>query len=512
MIYRFASLVLLIGLTALSAAAQTPVPALNALSGKVSAALEPGDADGLRLAMRVVDALTGEVLLETGTADQAFIPASNMKLVTSATCLDLYGPDYGLTTTLALRGDDLWIIGTGDPALGDPSLEEDRGRNTMSVLDDWVRALKQRGVSSIEGDLVVCDPVFDNQFTHPKWHPGNLLYWYGAPVAGVNFNDNCIDVTFVPSEQGKPASLEVIPPAGGFQIRGEALSAEEHAPQLAKLPNTPKPVYKVSGTVGRRGGPYSKPVNNPRLFLGEALKAHLQANGIAVAGQVRVSTDSAPAIAESETVAVFTTPLTDVLGRVNTNSQNMMAEALAKLSGLAHDRAQGVADPRGSWASGHEAAVAFLSDAGVDPSTLVADDGSGLSHHNRLSAELVTDLLLHMLNEHEHGEHFVNSMAISGVRGSVRNRMKDITGRVYAKTGTISRVSALSGIVFAENGRVAVFSILHNGFEGSQTPYRKQQDDAVLALYEWLENQGPPSKTVEPSAQREDALELIGIE
>lgn len=487
------------------------------LAHRIDAALRPGVEAGATVSVRIVDARTGEELLATPNAADAFTPASNLKLVTSATALDLYGPDYELTTTLARLGDDLWVIGSGDPALGDPKLAERDGRTPMSVLDGWADALKKHGVTNIAGDIVVCDPVFDDELTHPTWHSGNLLHWYGAPVAGVSFNDNCVDFTFTPGAKGKPAKVETLPPAGGFVVEGTVVTdAQTHNPKLDKKPATPgaadEPVFVVGGSITKRYGPSSKPVNDPRRFLGETLRAVLVRHGITVAGRVRVTTDDAPAVPDDAVIATHVTPLTDVLGRVDTNSQNMMAEALAKLNGLAHNRTHGVEHARGSWGSGHLAAVAFLKDAGIDTTVLVAADGSGLSHENRVSARLLSDLLLHMLLEHEHGEHFVNAMAISGVRGSVRSRMKEIKGRVYAKTGTISGVSALSGYVFARNGHVAVFSILHNHVDGSQGPYRKQQDAAVLALYRWLQSQGRPrGDDATPTQPMREAMEKIGV-
>ncbi len=487
-----------------SAEAEPPID----LAQAVDAALQPGLTGQARVAVRIVDADTGEVLLETPNAAEPFIPASNLKLITSATALDRYGPDFELSTTLALRGDDLWIIGGGDPALGDERIAEKHGETQMSVFDTWADRIKDREVTEILGDLIVCDPVFDDQLVHPTWASGNLLHWYGAPVAGVSFNDNCVDINYRPAELGEPAEIEAFPAAGGFEIVNQAVSVaeDEHDARLVKRAG--EVVYELTGKVGREGG-NSKPCDDPRRFLGEVAKAALAERGVNVQGQVVVRTDN-PTSDEWIELAAHATAFTDVLGRVNTNSQNMMAEALAKLNGLHHDQQNGVENPRGSWGSGHLAAAAFLSAAGIDTTSLVAADGSGLSRENRVTAVMISDLLLHMLREHEHSEHYVGSMAISGVRGSVRSRMRELEGKVYAKTGTIRSVSALSGYVFHDSGRVLVFSILHNGFEGSQGPYRAQQDDAVRAMWKWLDAQPAfHEPDVRPEAMRE-ALEVVG--
>ncbi len=483
--------------------AREPLVADAQLAAAVEAALQPGLIGETRVAVCVLDGGTGEVLLATDNAAEPFTPASNMKLLTSAATLDLYGPDHVLRTDFRAGDGTLIVVAGGDPAFGDPAIAEAAGQTPMTPFRALAQALHQRGgPTTFPGGVIVVDAVFDEQLVHPNWHPANLLHWYGAPVAGVSFNDNCVDVTFVPTEPGQPAELELVPPAGGFKFVGEALTVSDkdaHAPELAKRPG--ETVFIVGGAVARRGGPYSKPVDDPRRYLGEVLMAELPQHGIEVDGPVRVVTQL-DGVDERPVLATHVSALTDVLGRVNTNSQNMMAEALAKLNGRAHLEAHGVDAPRGSWEAGAAAAEAFLQRIGIDTAVLVADDGSGLSRENRLSATIITELLLHMRNEHEHGKAFVDSMAISGVRGSVRNRLKDLEGKVYAKTGTIRGVSALSGYLFHHSGRVVVFSILHNGIEGSPAPYRRQQDDAVRAMAKWLDtraNAAPETRLERPA-------------
>lgn len=492
-------------------------PDVDSLRSAVGDALSPGAERGATVSVVVVDALTGQTLLTTPNADAALIPASNMKLVTTATALDLRGPEAELSTTLMMAGDDLVVVGGGDPALGDPALEAEAGRTAMSVFDDWAAALRKQRVRKIDGDIIVVDTVFAGPLAHPTWGQANQLQWYGAPVAGVNFNDNCVDFTFVPGKKsGSAVTVKTSPPSGGFVVQGKVKTTKDvkkHNPILDKRPaptEDGQSIFTVRGLAAREAGPYSKPVDDPRLFFGETLKAALQERGIKVAGEVRVVEQAI----DGRTIASHRTPLLAVLGRVNTNSQNMMAEALAKLNGLSHQLANGASadEARGSWASGHEAAVSFLKRIGIDTLPLTAADGSGLSRENRVSAELLSGLLAHMLRDHEHGEYFLGSLAISGVRGSLRNRMKSLGGRVYGKTGTIRGVSALSGYVFAKNGRVAVFSILHNDIKGGSSPYRAEQDAAVEAIAAWLEDQ-PAARPNRPGVPVEvgEAMRHVGL-
>ena len=474
------------------------------LSAQLDAALQQADPEKSRVAAVVLDPLDGRVLYANAHATDAFIPASNLKLITTAVSLHLYGPEHSLATTLAIAGDDLLVIGQGDPAFGDPTLAARDGGTAMSVLDQWADALRAAGVRRVPGDLVVVDPVFDEQLVHPTWSASNRLHWYGAPVAGVSFNDNCVDFTFVPTRPGRAAEIQTVPPAGGFSIQGQVQSRgskDKHNPVLGKRPEPVEGIsqFPVRGGVTQRAGPYSKPVDDPRRFVGQALRAHLKSRGVTVAGQVRLATRlTAEQQRGLRVIAEHRTPLTDVLRRVNANSQNMMAEALAKLNGLALARHRGDADPRGSWAGGHEATIAFLRSRGLDTLPVVSADGSGLSRENRLSADVLARLLGHMLAEHPHGAYYLDSLAVSGVRGSLGRRLRDLEGRVYGKTGTINGVSTLSGYVFTEHGPAAVFSILHNGSAGG---YRQQQDAAVQVIARWLDAQ-PPVEVRDPEVLR----------
>ncbi|MEM8738302.1 MAG: D-alanyl-D-alanine carboxypeptidase/D-alanyl-D-alanine-endopeptidase [Planctomycetota bacterium] len=453
------------------------------------------------VAVVVRDAHTGQTLFATPNAGEALLPASNQKLLTSATALDIYGPDAKLPTSLVHSGLDLVAVGLGDPAFGDAALASRLGRTPMSVFDDWAQALRDAGIERVRGDIVVVDTLFDDEFVHPTWSPRNRLAWYGAPIAGINFNTNCVDFFFDPTTPGEAAVVRTVPPAGAFTYTGTVASRgkkDKHGPVLGKRPEPTEAgwsQYVVRGGVTTAAGPYSKPVDDPRVFFAHTLRAALIDRGVTVDGDARVAgSDYAFSGTQTAEIARHETPLLDVLGRVNTDSQNMMAEGLAKLNGLAYARAtaaqsadrSAATEVRGSWAAGHLAVLSFLRQAGLDPAGVRCADGSGLSRDNRVSAAVLAGVLDHMLREHEHGEHFTASLAVSGMRGSLSRRLGDLEGRVWAKTGTINGVSALSGYVFGEDGRAAVFSVLHNG-RGPASSARRQQDAVVRAVAEWLD-------------------------
>src|SRR5688500_5993067 len=169
------------------------------LATKLDEVLNRRAESGATFAARVIDFSNGRELYARD-ADKAVMPASNMKLPVSAAALDRFGPDHVFKTYMKFDGQNLWLIGTGDPGPGDPRIAATKGDKPTSMFDRWAEALKSHGMSSIPGKLYYYDGALDGQWTHPNWSRSFLVDWYAAPVSGLNFNDNCIDVKIRPTK------------------------------------------------------------------------------------------------------------------------------------------------------------------------------------------------------------------------------------------------------------------------------------------------------------------------
>jgi len=449
------------------------------LAGKIDSILHRLDDTGAIVSARFLEVPSGNVIYETGNTDYPFKPASNMKLLISSAGLDHFGAGYTFKTYLAIDGDDLWIIGTGDPATGDPVIAKQYGGTPTKILDEWAKALKERGVTEIKGDLVYDGLALDGYDLHPTWNISDLLHWYAAPVSGLAFNDNCVDITVTPAEEGKPANYSVMPPVENITVINTTISGgDEHAPSIIKLPGGN--IYEISGPVTKEAGLKSKPVEDPGAFFADALKTNLKSHGIEVLGSIRAAEahlDGKPIPSEDKIVTFHESKIEDILARINKPSQNLFAEMLCKTTGRDF-RAQLGKDEAGSWLNGKFAIKKFLKEAGINAHPLVVADGSGLSHNNRVTTKMISSLLLHM-HSHPDAEVFFNSLTIGGVDGTIGKRFKDVPGKVRGKTGYISGVRALSGYIQTDAGPTVIFSIIYNEFSGSAKPYEKLQDEAV---------------------------------
>lgn len=484
---RFVATILLFAFLGGCASSPKPVSERKVieLSTRLDEILHRRDTDELFYGARVIDLATGQELYSI-RADDPVIPASNMKLPVSATFLDMFGPEHTFKTYLAIDGDDLWVIGTGDPAVGDPRINEKYGRAVTSVFNDWTTALQSRGISEIKGKLYYYDGALDDQWVHRDWSKSFLTDWYAAPVSGLNFNDNCIDVEVFPSQTGQPAAYIVTPPVTDIQIKNEVITAASgEDPSISR--EAEADVFTLSGATTQPVELESKPITDPGKFFADALRTHLSGRGIEIAGVTERAArplGGAPVPPQDKIVATHETRVSDILWRINKNSQNLFAEAACKLAGQRYLIETGRGYRPGSWTTGQQAVKDFLGRQEIDASSLVVADGSGLGRGNRVTARIISDLLVAM-HAHRYGQFYRESLSVAGQDGTLRNRMKDIKGHVFAKTGYIRGVRACSGYVKTRDGRWLVFSIIFNGIDGSVTPYEALQDEAIRTLVDW---------------------------
>ncbi|MCP4248367.1 MAG: D-alanyl-D-alanine carboxypeptidase/D-alanyl-D-alanine-endopeptidase [bacterium] len=482
--FRLGSAVILGLLACLSGACVAPAWRHDpVLAARLDSILNRHSETGATVSARVIKLASGRELYARNI-DEPVMPASNMKLPISAAGLDALGIEHNFKTHLAFDGQDLWLIGTGDPAVGDGRIAGSRGRTTTSVLDDWVSALRSRGITRIPGDLCYYDGALEAQQVHRTWEHDDLVHWYAAPVSGLNFNDNCVDITVYPTEAGQSAGVDVVPPVENIVVLNKCMSGKATTPSIARMPYAD--VYILGGGCVERKALKSKPVIDPGAFFAEALRTHLAANGIVIEGKVRAATsplgDTIPPAGE-HLVATHESTMPDVLWRINKTSQNLFAECLCKLTGQAYQIERGRRGP-GSWITGERAIRAFLSRNGINHRRFVLADGSGLSRVNRVTGRLISDLLAVMF-DHPDGEAFRASLAEPGEIGTLRSRMKELKGSLYAKTGYIRGVRALSGYVQTHDGRWLCFSIIYNNISGSTKPFSDLQDEACRLLVNW---------------------------
>lgn len=436
-----------------------------------------------RVGISVIDVRSGEVLAAR-QADEAFIPASNMKVLTAGAALWTLGPEYSFRTELVLDGDRLTVVGSGDPAFGDPEiLQKNEPKLTVSgLLDSLTDAVVKTGVRSLS-EVVIDDRVFDRDAVHPTWPTDQLDRWYCAEVSGLNFHTNVLDVFARPGAgPGARPSASFEPATGTVEMdvsRAKTVSTGSNSVWFRREPKTNS--FSMLGDVRfALTRPVQVTITQPPLFFGRILGERLERAGVHPATgplNVRLVEPGEPRAA-GRTVALVKTSMKDVLRRCNADSHNLYAEALLKRVG------NEVTGQPGSWENG-AAVVRMLVSEKIGPDAvreLVVRDGSGMSRQNRVSPATVTAWLAGLARDSTVSEAFIESLPKPG-SGTLERRFRGLQPRhvVHAKSGYIRNVRCLSGYVIDEaDGEKIAFSILANEVPGGE------EDAAALRLHEQI--------------------------
>ena len=442
--------------------------------------IQSADLRQTKVAFMVKDLQTSEILAELN-ADVPMIPASNMKLITTAAALDVLGTDFVFRTKLSLIQTDqvspngitaetrLGILGGGDPAFGDPVLLGQHGLIVDDLLNQWVQAVAQTQVSRFKG-LLVDDRIFDSEFVHPSWPTSDLIKHYGAQVTGLNFHTNCVDVLPEPTVQGQTPRIRLFPDHSFLQTVNRAETSDQDLFTIDRKLGTNELIF--GGTVrNRRNAPYRITIHDPPMLFARWFAQRLADRGIEIGSLARASEQEQ--LHEIKTLHLVQTTLPQILKRTNQDSQNLFAECLLKRMG------REMTGRPGSWKGGAAAIRIVLAKRLGSPSATIAiDDGSGLSRGNRATARIFLELLDSMHQDTRKSKIFRESLAAGGAKGTLRRRFGDLEGQVYAKSGYLRSVSALSGylVLPAESvqirSRTIGFSFLFNGF----APHKRNFD------------------------------------
>ncbi|MEO6436206.1 MAG: D-alanyl-D-alanine carboxypeptidase/D-alanyl-D-alanine-endopeptidase [Tepidisphaeraceae bacterium] len=416
-------------------------------------------------------------VLYRAESDIPLIPASNLKLLTTSAFLDRLGADFKFRTLLLHKDGDLFLIGDGDPTLGDVEMLKKVGWDVDTVFKTWAEELKKRNITTVR-NVIVDDSVFDEEFIHPNWLERYRHQRYAAQVGGVNLNANCIDIWVRASAPGALANYTLNPDTRYVTVKNQCVTGRDNA--VGVIRPLGKNDLMLRGEIDASlANPISMPIEDPPMYAVTVLAETLAKNGVTVTGAVSrdraVHDRHAAEPAGWSVVAALDTKLSTVLDRANKDSMNLYAEVLCKRLG------REVTGQPGSWTNGTAAVRDFLKGIGVAENQFHLNDGCGLSRENAVSADAILKILSHNFHG-KNREAFLSSLAVAGADGTFEKRFKnDLKGRVFGKSGYVNNVSALSGYVKTTGGAWYAFSILMNDLPGGTNNTAKAIQERVVA-------------------------------
>ena len=175
----------------------------------------------------------------------------------------------------------------------------------------------------------------------------------------------------------------------------------------------------------------------------------------------------------TELASVSSLTLDEVLGDINKESLNLEAELVLRTMGKERGATAPDTDPtkmatRGDDKAGLAVVRSWLEGAGIPTKNLALHDGSGLSRLNLVTPESTIGLLS-AISKSKNAGVFKDSLAIAGRDGTLRNRFRPAAGRIFAKTGTLSNIDALSGFIVTQDGQLLAVSIYCNNDTSSNS-------------------------------------------
>lgn len=419
-------------------------------------------------------------------ADLSLVPASVLKIMTTATALEVLGGSKSFSTSLQYSGQitgrvlkgNLFIRGGGDPAF-----------TAGKAYSRWADAVKELGIDTIEGNIIGDARIFERFYIPSTWTWGELNSAYSAAASGLSINGNIYALTsdirnkkpYSPSrEQMKPCIPEM-------QFQNLVYEADIPEDNLYAS-GDPHGNYKyILGGIpkGKNTFTYYGTIPDPPAAACSEFISYLQQKGIFVKGKavnlVHYSDSSGIEKIQGERIAIahaFSPSVATLVNITNQESNNFFAEHLIKHLGLYKYH-------NGSDDGGSRAIVDYWKNKGMDTGGLFIFDGCGISRYNAITARQLVFVLEYM-QKSPYFSVFYNSLPLAGVSGTLRNMFKEtpVEGNLRAKTGTMSRVKTLAGYVRTRHNKTLAFAIIINNFSCSQQYVKERLEKLVNRMAE----------------------------
>ncbi|MBQ3672961.1 MAG: D-alanyl-D-alanine carboxypeptidase/D-alanyl-D-alanine-endopeptidase [Paludibacteraceae bacterium] len=431
------------------------------------------------MSVLVQNMTTGEVI-EEYRSDFVVPPASVMKLLTTGAALETLGEGYRFPTILehtgtiengVLKG-NLYIRGCCDPSLG--------WKGRTAFLDQWVKAIKNKGIRTIEGAVIADLTMLDGEAQNPGWLCEDAGNYYAPGIFALNYYGNTMNIVLKSGEPGSVATVIKTEPEvedvyfinhvrcdkisyDGAFVSGLPYSRERYL--TGAVPSN-------LGTFGVKGD-----LPNPGLLLARHLTARLRAAGVNVKRDATYEADYNPLLPPKELIYThYSDKLSEIIKETNVNSNNLYAEALFRYLGARYTLP-------GSIHNSQDLLRDFWRRRGVNIQNAIIKDGCGLAPQDAVSAKTFVQVLTLMARS-KNKNAWMASLPISGQTGTLKTLCQGtpLEGRIHAKSGTIAGTKNFAGYIDMPNGDTWVFAIMINSAPGKAKNIQNVIQEYLLDL------------------------------
>ncbi len=428
----------------------------------------------------VVTDLDNDTVIFSKDAKKLMHPASNMKVITSAAALIFLGPDYLFKTMMLPDGAIRNGVFTGKVyILG--GLDPDFTQKDYATFIEW---FKEKGVSSINAEFIADTTNQDSLLWGNGWMWDDDPFFDFPYMTSLVCNDNGFTLYYEPGEIGMPVNYSLNYNSPQFSIINNSVTVAEDTSDLSFRRNLFSKTdnrFRIEGlhSIDEKPDSIKLSLKVPDINALELFAQELRNNGISV--QASYSRGICKS-GKTDTV-LFTRKLADVLPNLNKESDNLSAEMLLRVMGKELDGNKPFAK------SGIKSLDKLAELVGISPDNLRMVDGSGVSHYNLVTADFLSRIVTYLYQKRpDLYPVFFNSLPVSGVDGTLEKRMLSGAANksIFAKTGTLSGVSTLSGYAKTTTGTNISFSIFIQNFVGKTSIARYYQDKICELICKYL--------------------------
>ena len=484
-------------------------PQIGALPPDVLEIMTRDDDDAAHWSARVVNMDTGEDVLSLW-ADDLMVMGSNMKLYTMGTALDVLGPDDQITTPVHKVGDDLILIGEGDPVMGGRNASPDgplgyslppqfdanglpgakpAPGNPLAGLDDLAQQVAASGVTSVSGDVLVDTRLFED------WTPTQ------STVSPIVVNDNLLGVISTPGAVGEAPTFQTVPETAVFELVNEVTTVPEGEGTDIEFEAGEGNQLVVTGTIEAGSEPVLNVyhVPDPGTFAWTLFIEALERAGVRVAADPTATNDPAALPPQD----AYTND--NLLGSIQSPKFRAIAQLVLKIS---HNEVANLtvclmAVDLGSnkCPDGFKPIRERTAKLGITPQETWFVDGAGGGDASTTAGAITT--WIDWIDQQPYGESFPQMLPSLGEDGSIGMLGTDspAKGKIQAKTGTTAaldasnghlliRAKALAGYMQSDDGTPYYFALYMNGgnFESLQDQFTVNKDlgDVAIAIQQSL--------------------------
>ncbi len=418
-------------------------------------------------------------------------PASVLKVLTTATALELLGENYQFVTELSVDKNNpqhLIVHGYGDPTLGSEYLFD----NPSAFLDNWVLQIKKNLKTTSPIDITIADDYFGYTGMSSKWIKEDMGNYFAAGAYGISVFDNTYKLYFNSMRADTcPVILKTVPNMKNIVFLNN-LGQNDENKDNGYINGEPFSYYrKLVGDIPAKKTSFAIKGDfpDPGITLGETLANTLSQNNISTNSvettrlqyfQQMYSAYRKPAYDEVTFYRQLSPTLKDIIRVINEKSNNHYTEHLMRTIGrkanpdiYSDPLTEGINKTIDLWAS-----------RGLNTSGIHIYDGCGLAPSNSINPEMLCDILIYMQTKSKYRHEFFASLPKAGVEGTVRNFLKGtrLQGKVDVKSGSIANVQCFAGYCINGDKKYA-FTIMVNNYNSPRKDVVRAIESLLLSVF-----------------------------